>query len=202
MLTRSNQRWHYSRSTRLGVLYLIEKLQFLIVLILKLKVATVDLLVRRGNLLSKLILQRLYKGLEKWQLYSSGGTKTAAEVNLPGDLTTNRRRRNNGSPLDERTFKVTNGNSVAVGRDLEIGLTEGQLEQLEGSKRRGAEIAEMLGLPTIFIHFLSVELSPACKVSFDYKASDFEGPYSSIGILFNHSSESRMNIAILKPSFV
>ena len=84
---------------------------------------------------------------------------------------------------------MTNGNSVAVGRDLEIGLTEGQLEQLEGSKRRGAEIAEMLGLPTIFIHFLSVELSPACKVSFDYKASDFEGPYSSIGILFNHSSE-------------
>ena len=133
---------------------------------------------------------RLYKGLEKWRVcIPAGGANTDNQVNLSDTLSVNRRRRSSGTPVDERSFKVTHGNSVAVGKDLEIGLTEDQINKLVGIKRKGSEIAKILGVPTIFVHFLSVEIADACKVAFDYEASDFEGLYSSISILFNHSSE-------------
>ena len=71
---------------------------------------------------------------------------------------------------------------------MEIGLFEDQINKLVGIKRKGSEIAK-IWCAYNFVHFLSVEIADARKVAFDYEASDFEGLYSSISILFNHSSE-------------
>ena len=97
----------------------------------------------------------MYKGLENWRVcIPAGGANTDNQVNLSDTLSVNRRRRSSGTPVDERSFKVTHGNSVAVGKDLEIGLTEDQINKLVGIKRKGSEIAKILGVPTIFVHFL------------------------------------------------
>lgn len=130
------------------------------------------------------IAKRKNESLKQWRVCIPLGNKKANTVKFSTKLSVNRRFRLAGKPINHSMFKVTQKDSVGFGSDLEIGISKSDIEQLPKIGRKSAQIASFLSKPTLYIHFLNVEV---VDESGKFSTEQFKGDYSTITILFNES---------------
>lgn len=136
------------------------------------------------SFIEQYIRRRVSESLKIWRICIPKGSKKLKKMNLSSPISLHRRSRSKGYPIASDRFKVTKKDSVALGEDLEIGVSDEDLAKLSGRGTKGSQIANFLGAPTLYLHFLDVVVVDDQD---QYNALNFNGTYSSISILFNGS---------------
>ena len=107
------------------------------------------------------------------------------------------RHRSKGIPIKDtrnktgNLFKVSSKDAVAVGDDLFIGVSDALKSQLSGIGTKSHQVASLVGMPTIFLHFIRVSVIDKennLLADFSYNKNDFSGNYATVSILFNASN--------------
>ncbi|MDA7551796.1 Z1 domain-containing protein [Rhodobacteraceae bacterium] len=137
------------------------------------------------SFIEQFIRKRKHESLKSWRVCIPKGNKKAHKVNKSEEYPIYRRLRKAGEPLDPDRFKVTKKDAVGFGDDLKIGLSVSELSNLSGIGTKSAQIASLVSKPTLFIHFLEIEVVDNTG---QYDTHRFQGNYGSISILFNQSN--------------
>ena len=139
---------------------------------------------------------RINESLKDWRVCIARGSRREKPVEIFSDLKINRRERSKGVPIrDTRNktsnlFKVSDRDAVAVGDDLFIGMSDALKAQLSGIGTKNHQVAALVGMPTIFLHFIRVEVIDSednLLADYSYNQDDFSGNYATVSILFNAS---------------
>ena len=142
------------------------------------------------SFIEKYIQRRIGESLSEWRICIPKGSRDTLPPISDMNIEFKRRNRTSGQPLtDEQHFKVNSGESVAMGSDLLIGISETDRKLLNAKKgKKAANIADHLSKPTLFIHFLKCEMNNEEVERLNISREDYDGKYSSISILFNVSN--------------
>jgi hypothetical protein len=136
------------------------------------------------SFIEQYIRKRVNESLKTWRICIPKGSKRLEKVEFSSSISLHRRSRSKGYPIAIDRFKVTKKDSVALGDDLRIGVSDEDLTKLSGRGTKSSQIANFLDAPTLYIHFIDVAVVDDQN---QYDVHDFNGTYSSISILFNDS---------------
>ena len=136
------------------------------------------------SFIERYVRKRVDESLKTWRICIPKGSKRLEKIKFSSSLAVHRRLRSKGDPIAKDLFKVTKKDSVALGDDLRIGVSDEDITKLSGRGTKGSQIASFLGVPTLYIHFIDVTV---VNDHGKYDELDFNGTYSSISILFNGS---------------